>query len=88
MSQKACRQPTQFLCTDLYNMIYQHNLCCGDICCTVNTLNDLKFPEGSFESLEFAAADGRTSSLRFVRILTIPLKKNFVIPLYSLLPEI
>jgi len=88
VTKTACRQPTQFLCTNLYILIYTQNLWCGDICCTVNTLIDVKFPEGSFESQQFAAADGRTGSLRFVRLVTFPLQKNIVISLYSFLPEI
>jgi len=51
-----------------------NNLWCGHICCTVNTLIDVKFPEGSFESQQFAAADGRTRSLRFVRSVTFPVQ--------------
>ena len=75
-------------CAQTYTIWYSHNLWCGDICCTVSTLIDVKFPEGSFESQQFATDDRRTSSLRFVRLVTFPLQKTIVISLYSFLPEI
>ena len=82
----GCRQPTQFLCTNLYIMIFKHNLWYEYIYCTDNTLIDVKFHEGSFESQQFASVDGRTSSLRFVRIVLLPLQKNIVVSFYSFLP--
>jgi len=75
-------------CVQTYKIWYKNSLWYGDICCTVNTLIDVKFPEGPFESQQFAAADGRTGSLRFVRFVTFPLQKNIVISLYSFHPDI
>ena len=94
------RTPLPYIHTNewLSNVTKQHadnlpcycaqNLWCGHICCTVNTLIDVKFPEGSFESQQFAAADGRTRSLRLVRPVTFPFEKDILISLYSFLPEI
>ena len=69
-------------------MIFTHNLLYGDICCIINTLIDVKFLEGSFESQEFAAADGVTRSLRFVGPVTFPFKKNIMITSDIFLPAI
>jgi len=52
-----------------------HNLWCGDIWCTVNTLIDVKFPERSFEFQQFADVHRGTSPLRFVRTITFPFQK-------------
>jgi hypothetical protein len=69
-------------------MIFTHNLCYGDICFTINKLIDFKFPEGSFESQQFAAADGVARSLRFVRPVTFAFHKYIVITFEIFLPEI
>jgi len=78
MSQKALRHRTYLLCqTCILWYSHTHNLWCGDICFTIKILIDVKFPEGSFESRQFADADGRTSSLRFVRTITFPFPKKY-----------
>ena len=87
MLQKIWRKPIQFLCTNLHNMTFTHNLWYGDICFTINKSIDVKFPEGSFESQQFATADGGTRSLRFVRPVTFSFQKNIVITLDFFLPE-
>ena len=68
-------------CAQNCKIWYTHNLWCGDFSCTVNTLIDFRFPRGSFESEQFADADGRTISLRFIRTVTFPLQKNIAISL-------
>ena len=82
----ADNQPSS--CAQTCTIWYTHNLWCGDICCTVNTLIDVRFAEGSFESQQFPAASRRTRSLIFVRTLTFRFQKNVVISLYSSLPVI
>jgi len=62
-------------CAQSCTIWYTHNLWCGDICCRVNTLIDVRFPERCFESQLFADADGRSSSLIFVRTVTFNLQK-------------
>ena len=83
----AYGQPTHFF-AQICTIWFTHNLWCIHICCTVNSLIDVKVHQGSFELQQFAAADGRTSSLRFIRLVTFPFTKYFLISLYSFLPEI
>jgi hypothetical protein len=81
-------KPYPVLVQKLYNMIFRHNLWYSDICGTINTLIDVKCPEGSFESQEFAAADGFTRSLRFVRPMTFPFQKYIMITFDFSLPAV
>jgi hypothetical protein len=58
----------------------------GDILYTINTLIDVKFPEGSFESQQFTASDGGARSLKFVRLVTFPFQKYILVTFDFFLP--
>jgi len=88
LAQKKCKRACwTILYWSLQNTIYYWQYVWGQTILKRHlTLIDVKFPKRPFESQKVAAVDGVTRSLRFVRLLFLPLQKYVVVTFEFLLP--